>query len=89
MQVTVPCIILPEMIQKKSLRYPTSGLPIGVEKNRRWKNNKIQLQSNDLIVLYTDGIIEAENKRGGFFGENKFDECILNITSIRQVMQAI
>ena len=62
---------------KEIIKYPASGLPIGVEKHHRWKNNKIHLQSNDLIVFYTDGIIEAENKRGGFFGEKKLEECVL------------
>jgi len=62
---------------KEIIKYPASGLPIGVEKHHQWKNNKIQLQSNDLIVFYTDGIIEAENKHGEFFGENKLEECIL------------
>ena len=62
---------------KEITKYPASGFPIGVEKNHQWKNYTIQLQANDLLVFYTDGIIEAVNKNGDMFGENKLEDCIL------------
>ena len=61
---------------KEIVRYPASGIPIGVEKDHTWKNEKIYLQSNDLIVFYTDGIIEAENIRGDLYGENNLQKSI-------------
>ena len=37
----------------------------------------IYLNEHHTLLFYTDGIIEAENKRGGFFGEKKLEECVL------------
>jgi len=52
-----------------SLR-PT-GMAIGVMENTHWGQKKVQFTPGDLLVLYTDGITEAQNARGRFFGDQR------------------
>ncbi|GFO66781.1 sodium/solute symporter serine/threonine phosphatase [Geomonas limicola] len=44
------------------------GLILGVEKRVVFEEKTVQLAPGDLLFLYTDGIIENENKEGEFFG---------------------
>lgn len=44
------------------------GLVLGVRKNIYFEEKVIDMEPGDLILLYTDGLIEAENPDGEFFG---------------------
>jgi serine phosphatase RsbU (regulator of sigma subunit) len=43
-------------------------LILGVRKNVHFEEKSIEMSSGDLILLYTDGLTEAENPGGDFFG---------------------
>ncbi len=44
------------------------GLPVGMYPNTKWKDEKIRLEKGSRILLFTDGITEARNKDGEFYG---------------------
>jgi len=46
----------------------TEGLILGVRKAIDFEEKSIIMESGDLILLYTDGLTEAENSAGEFFG---------------------
>jgi len=46
----------------------TEGLVLGVRKNVCFEEKSITMNSGDLVLLYTDGLTEAENPAGDFFG---------------------
>ncbi|MCR5231605.1 MAG: SpoIIE family protein phosphatase [Acholeplasmatales bacterium] len=48
-----------------------SGFVLGALKNIPLKDEVITLKKGDLITLYTDGITEARNDLGEFFGESR------------------
>ena len=52
------------------------NLPIGVEPEFEYKAQRMQLQYNDQIFLYTDGLTEAENSRHEQFGETRMMDCL-------------
>ncbi|MBN2550121.1 MAG: SpoIIE family protein phosphatase [Anaerolineales bacterium] len=52
-----------------SLR-PT-GMVLGVMENAHWGQKVARMQPGDLLVLYTDGITEAQDKQGRFFGQER------------------
>jgi serine phosphatase RsbU (regulator of sigma subunit) len=57
------------------------GFPIGIEKDIEafLQPHHIELERGDLIVLYTDGIPEAEDKNGQFYGlERLYEQIIIN-----------
>ena len=43
--------------------------PLGIFPKHSWKESHVQLQPEDLLLLYTDGVIEAR-RDGKFFGED-------------------
>ncbi len=47
------------------------GLPLGVMGGVPYSSEKLVMQPGDRIILYTDGVTEAEDMEGRFFTENK------------------
>jgi sigma-B regulation protein RsbU (phosphoserine phosphatase) len=56
---------------------PNTGIPVGVLEEAVWSERAIQLQPGDTLVLYTDGVTEAQDVQGDFFGEPRL-EAVLN-----------
>jgi sigma-B regulation protein RsbU (phosphoserine phosphatase) len=51
-----------------------TGLPMGLFEDSQWTSRTITLEPGDRVVLYTDGVTEAQNVRGEFFGEARLLE---------------
>lgn len=47
------------------------GLILGVNRDERFSEQSLALNSGDIILCYTDGISETENKAGEFFGVDR------------------
>ncbi len=47
------------------------GLPLGVEEDQPYSEDRIELQPDDSVLLYTDGLTEAENEAGKEFGAER------------------
>ncbi len=54
------------------------GFPIGLEAeiDRFIAHIELELHAGDVVVLYTDGITEAENDRGQFYGTTRLCELV-------------
>jgi serine phosphatase RsbU (regulator of sigma subunit) len=52
------------------------GLDIGPVFEKTMEEKKFSLQKNDRVVLYTDGVVSAENSEGETYGEQRFHEAI-------------
>ncbi|WP_224982671.1 SpoIIE family protein phosphatase [Geomonas agri] len=52
------------------------GLILGVERSVAFEEQQVTLQAGDLLFIYTDGIIEAENGAGELFGIPRLCELI-------------
>jgi sigma-B regulation protein RsbU (phosphoserine phosphatase) len=59
----------------------TEGLPIGIERTAKFGQKRFKLESGDIAVLYTDGIIEAMNQAGEQYSYEKFVSLILENAS--------
>ena len=53
-----------------------TGMALGVIEDVTWEQRTIHLGAGDLLVLYTDGITDAENRQGVFFGEERLLQTI-------------
>jgi len=53
-----------------------TGMVLGVEKDVKWQQASAQLAPGDVLVLYTDGITDAEDERGAFFGQERLLETV-------------
>ncbi len=55
-----------------------TGLPLGAMCEGSFVARRVQLDPGDRIVLYTDGLTEARNTRGEFFGEEALRSVVLS-----------
>lgn len=55
-------------------RLTRTGLPLGIFEDQVWERGIAQLASGDALLLYTDGITDAQNMTGDFFGEGRLLE---------------
>jgi sigma-B regulation protein RsbU (phosphoserine phosphatase) len=47
------------------------GIVLGYIDDSEYPEGIVELQSGDLLLLYTDGLLEAQNARGEMFGEER------------------
>jgi len=70
----------PPFVVKKSsgdvILLRASGIAMGVIDDVSLEEKEIELDSNDIVVFYTDGITEAINSAGEQFGEKRLIETI-------------
>jgi serine phosphatase RsbU (regulator of sigma subunit) len=52
----------------------TTGMPLGIEEDAVWGLATVQIEPGDVIILYTDGIPDALNSEGEFFGKKQLVE---------------
>ena len=52
-------------------RLETGGIPLGIQENVPYESGTVTLQSGDWLVIFTDGVIEAENDRNEEYGETR------------------
>jgi hypothetical protein len=50
-------------------RLETGGLPLGITPGARYECGNTTLTANDLLLIFTDGLVEAENDREDEYGE--------------------
>ncbi len=54
----------------------STGLPIGLFCNERFLASTIQLQKDDVLLIYTDGAVETQNRDGEDFGIERLSRVL-------------
>jgi len=54
-----------------------TGTVVGAFPFAKFEQKTVQLEEGDIVVAYTDGIVEPENPYGEMFGEHRLKELIL------------
>jgi sigma-B regulation protein RsbU (phosphoserine phosphatase) len=55
---------------------PHANQAIGLSAKAPFKEQTVDLNSGDFLFLYSDGVSEAQDKSGGFFGEDRVLELV-------------
>ena len=65
--------------------------PIGLWPGLEYKGEEMKLQSNQRLLLYTDGLIEAENRQQEQYGEDRIIKLLtsLSASSCRDIVEAL
>jgi len=53
-----------------------TGIPLGVMEETTWKRVSIKIEKGDVLVLYTDGITDAQNPAEEFYGLERLENAI-------------
>lgn len=56
----------------------TGGLPLGMLEGFPYEEGKVEIAPGDVLVLYTDGVTEAENADGDQLGDERFKEAVVS-----------
>lgn len=75
------CGHLPALLKKANgelIEITTPGIALGVVENIEVQVKKLQLQSGDVLISYTDGVIEAFNKDGDSFSLKRLKDSLKN-----------
>jgi sigma-B regulation protein RsbU (phosphoserine phosphatase) len=70
---------LPPILMRdgRAERLEVTGTVVGAFPFARYEEKTVQLQAGDLLVAFTDGIVEPENEYGEAFGEEKLIDLLL------------
>jgi sigma-B regulation protein RsbU (phosphoserine phosphatase) len=65
-----PCVFRGHGRQRVE-KLPRTGMPLGVLEDGSWPRQRVHLAAGDVLVLYTDGITEAQDRRSADFGQDR------------------
>jgi len=68
-----------------------TGMALGVSLQTHWRQKNMRMEPGDVLVLYTDGITEAQNPAGVFFEEDRLLDVVLSKTdcTAREILEAL
>lgn len=67
----------PLLVQKDNLiGIEATGLPIGMFNNESFSSKKFTISNNDTLLIFTDGLTEAENSFGDEYGKDRLGELL-------------
>jgi hypothetical protein len=52
-------------------RTDKGGMALGLSPQATYQEQRLELNTNDMVFVYSDGLTEARNESGAFFGEQK------------------
>jgi len=55
------------------------GVALGLLPGATFSEQSIEFESGDVLVVYSDGLTEARNEEGAFFGEQRFTDLITTL----------
>ena len=53
-----------------------TGMPLGIDSETSWREETISLAPGELLMLYTDGVSDAQNNRGEFIDRQAVLNCL-------------
>ena len=66
-----------------------TGMPLGIQRDVAWERRYVRLVPGDVLVLYSDGITEAQDEHEMFFGEERLLQAVRsNLGCSAEDMQA-
>jgi len=68
----------PLVVSPKGLRELSGlkGLPLGIEVGQEYEEQELRLRPGETLLLVTDGVHEARNLQGEFFGMQRVLDCL-------------
>jgi len=57
-------------------RLQTGGLPLGIKPDAEYECGQTVLAPGDALLIFTDGLVEAENSKEEEFGEGRLFQCL-------------
>jgi serine phosphatase RsbU (regulator of sigma subunit) len=65
-----------ELVEPQGLG--NTGIPLGILEETSWEAKSIVMDHGDTLIMYTDGVTEAQNLQDEFFGDHRLLEASQN-----------
>ncbi len=75
--------------EQKIIKLDTEGLVLGLQKDAEYNCSEIKLNENDLILYYTDGVIDTSNSLGERFDEERLIKTLTKLCKQTYTSQEI
>jgi serine phosphatase RsbU (regulator of sigma subunit) len=68
-----------------------TGIPLGVFEGTSWRSERVIIEPGDALVLYTDGITDAENGEAELFGLHRLEQALSfqRATAAQQIREGV
>jgi serine phosphatase RsbU (regulator of sigma subunit) len=70
-------------------RPPNCNLPVGLLADAQYTSETLKLNGSDKLVIVTDGVTEAENAQGDFFGDEGLEQAAHSESPFDNVFSAV
>jgi sigma-B regulation protein RsbU (phosphoserine phosphatase) len=71
-----PIVLRPHDGRCEMFNLKPSGMPVGISPDSQFTTKTFQLEVDDVLVAYTDGITEAENRIGEAWGQRGLEDLL-------------
>jgi serine phosphatase RsbU (regulator of sigma subunit) len=61
---------------KEILFFEKGDRALGISPRVEYSCRQVELQQEDILIIYSDGVTEAQNEAGEFFGQDRLLECV-------------
>jgi serine phosphatase RsbU (regulator of sigma subunit) len=58
-----------------------TGMPLAVMEDALWTRGTVQITPGDMLLIYTDGVTDAQNPQGDFFDESGLRSVLTSVQS--------
>jgi len=66
-----------------------TGIPLGIFEDSVWQTDTVVLETNDSLVMYTDGVTEAAGPGDDFYGERRLLQAIQHAAARRSAQHML
>jgi phosphoserine phosphatase RsbU/P len=69
----------------------SEAMPVGISADAQFPTTTFQFEIGDVVIAYTDGITEAENRGGDFWGQDRLENLLRSCGrgTTEQIIQCI
>jgi serine phosphatase RsbU (regulator of sigma subunit) len=86
-----PLILRPKNGSCEIFQLHSTGVPVGIFADSQFASTTFQFEIDDVLIAYTDGITEAENRQHEFWGEQSLEALLKSCSrkSPKEIINAI
>jgi serine phosphatase RsbU (regulator of sigma subunit) len=86
-----PLILRPKNGSCEIFQLPSTGIPVGISADPQFSFATFQFEIDDVLVAYTDGITEAENRQHELWGQQRLEALLKSCsrTSPKEIIDTI
>lgn len=65
------------------------NLPVGLVHDATYSSEKISIEHGERIVIFTDGLTEAEDASGEFYGDARLESCVTAGATVDSILRQV